>query len=189
MDRPMKEELVDKVLVFSNAELETRGSTISSTHFNFAEGEEDFVNFLQQHSDVQPGELEVAMNVCLTRGLFKNMLMGVGRHSHLKLTEEGQGRAISVEATRHATKSTQVNSGDIHIGTLNASGATQVGNQNVQNIENALTMLIQQIEAAEASEEEKKEAKARLLSFLKHPLTSAVLGAGATGLATLAGGS
>ncbi|MGH0033931.1 MAG: hypothetical protein ACQGVK_02770 [Myxococcota bacterium] len=189
MDKPMKEKLVDKVLVFSNTELETGGSTISNTMFNFGDGEEDFVNFLQQHPEVKAEDLLAAMNVCLSRGLFKSLVKGVGRHSHLQLTEEGQGRAISVEAAKHATSSPQASSGDIHIGTLNASGPTQVGNQNVQNIENALTMLIQQIDATEASEEEKKSAKALLVGFLKHPLTSAVLGAGATGLAALAGGS
>jgi hypothetical protein len=56
------------------------------------------------------------------------------------------------------------------------SHGIQIGNHNVQNIINALEMLTNAIESSGATIEEKTDAKAKLKSFLVHPLTVNLLG-------------
>lgn len=65
---------------------------------------------------------------------------------------------------------------------ISNSHGFQVGDYNVQNVVNSFKTLIKAIDESSASPETKTEAKSRLLSFLEHPLTSAVLGGAVSGL-------
>jgi len=66
--------------------------------------------------------------------------------------------------------------------TINITGShgIQIGNHNVQNIIGALEMLINAIESSDATIEEKTDAKAKLKTFLIHPLTVNLLGTAAS---------
>lgn len=60
---------------------------------------------------------------------------------------------------------------------INNSQGIQVGNYNTQNLELVFNQLLEQINNSEASREQKEDAKNRLVSFLSHPLVSAIVGA------------
>ncbi|KAA9153129.1 hypothetical protein F3K36_32280 [Delftia sp. BR1] len=62
------------------------------------------------------------------------------------------------------------------------STGIQIGNHNVQHIQAVLAELAAKIDDAPVPEEQKVEAKSRLLAFLEHPATVAVLGGMASGL-------
>ncbi len=63
-----------------------------------------------------------------------------------------------------------------HINISNSQGI-QFGNYNTQNLELAFNQLLEQINNSEASREQKEEAKSRLVSFISHPLVTAIVGA------------
>lgn len=60
---------------------------------------------------------------------------------------------------------------------INNSQGIQVGNYNTQTLELAFNQLLEQINNSDASREQKEEAKGRLLSFISHPLVTAIVGA------------
>jgi hypothetical protein len=59
---------------------------------------------------------------------------------------------------------------------INNSQGFQVGDHNTQNMVDAFKQIIERIEKSSGTSEEKEEAKSRLSHFLRHPLTSAVVG-------------
>jgi hypothetical protein len=71
-----------------------------------------------------------------------------------------------------------------NISVSNSQGI-QIGDYNTQNIVDSLKVVIEQINKGPGSLEEKKEAKSRLLAFIEHPLTAAVIGGAVGGLAGL----
>ena len=158
-----KEEWISRLLVFMYEQLEKEGVTIKMLEFNFNETGEDTIAFLDDY-DIEYDNLLEILNPCISRQFIKSLYLG--DKGMVRLTEEGQGRAISVMNTGKAP----VVGGDIHIGTLNASGPTQVGHQNTQNIEYVLNNLIEQINSCHGDEEEKQEIKSRLRKFLEHPV-------------------
>ncbi len=177
MDKASQEKLIDRLLVNLKDEIERQGATIKTRAFSFSEDKRNFLD----DCFVSFEELKQVLNICLSRRYLKHMCSG-GRYQNLILTEEGQGRAISVDMADIRPPSPS--GGDIHIGTVNASGATQIGNNNTQSIENLFVSLVDQIENSSGTEEEKKEAKNRLRSFLEHPLVVKLLGAAATAALT-----
>lgn len=184
MDVPTKESLIDEVLVFANAEIESSGHGIHIVRFDFTEAGEDAVSFMKQNG-CSYEDLNTVLNICMSREYLKHSFM-TNEKIGLNLTEDGQARAISVTLARHAPPA-QENNGGVTIGTFNNHGAAQVGNHNTQNIENVFASIIRQIDESDATEGEKAEAKGRLKAFLEHPLTSATIGAGATAIAGLCG--
>jgi hypothetical protein len=99
--------------------------------------------------------------------------MGGGEFSSLRLTESGQGRAISAKLGRN--RSYELNS-TTQIGSVTINGPGQIGNNNVQNIENIIIQLKDMIDNADAPTEQKIEAKSCLQKFLEHPLVCSVIG-------------
>ncbi len=180
MDKQQREALIDELLVFMNDEIENHGCVINGVYFRFQEDGEDAIAFTKQTGQSYE-KLAAATNVCISRQYAK------GQIESLRLTEEGQGRAISADAAKHAPPS-QPNSGDIHIGTLNANGTTQVGNHNTQQIENVFTSIVEQIDETDAPDVDKQEAKTRLSSFLEHPLAGTIVGMTPMAIKALCGG-
>lgn len=75
--------------------------------------------------------------------------------------------------------------------TYNFHGANnvQIGDNNIQNIQNAIKALVDGINSAPTTPQEKEKAKGLLRTFLENPTTASVLGAAATGVITLLGGT
>jgi hypothetical protein len=186
MDRKQKEALMDELLVFMNEEVEDSGETINIVRFDFNDQGEDAINFSNK-TGVTYEQLLPALNTCFSRKYITQKVMGAGKYGMAQLTEEGQGRAISVEAAKHAPQRPD-NTGNFSIGELHAYGPAQFGNNNTQNIENILTSIIEKIDQAGASESEKQEAKSRLKAFLEHPLTNTALGLSPAIIKSLCGG-
>jgi len=187
MDKAALETLVDELLIEINDYIEGTGNMIEGVFFDFSRDGEDTVEFLKSQQ-IEYQELEQALNLCLARGYLKRRTMGGEKHVNFSLTEEGQGRAISADAAKRNAGPSYQNKGDIHIGTLNARGATQIGHNNVQNIESLIGELVKEIDNANATDEDKQEAKSLLKAFLAHPLTSAAIGAGTATLIAMCGG-
>jgi len=178
MDKDKRDKLIDDLLVELSDQVDSHGQPIAVVRFSFTENDHEFLDKLSVNFD----ELSTVLDVCLSRQYLKRQTMGAGKYGNLGLTDEGQGRAISVDAARRNPRSSASVGAEINIGTLNASGATQIGNYNTQNIEALFASLVQQIDNANASEQEKEEAKSLLRSFLEHPLTNTALGAAATAI-------
>ena len=163
-----KEEWIDKLLVFMNEQVEEAGEPIKLVEFDFNEDKEDSINFRERFS-LKQDDLQKILKICIPRNYisiwssFDNVFC---------LTEEGQGRAISV---MNADTAPVAVGGDINIGTFNTNAPTQVGHHNTQNIEYVLNNLIEQINSCDGEEEEKQEIKARLRKFLEHPLTQTLI--------------
>ncbi len=187
LDKQLRDKLIDDLLTFINDEIDQMGRPAKLVRFDFEDSGEDAVAFIKNHP-VSYADLSSALNVCLSRKYLKPTVMTGKKYLHLILTEEGQGRAISIEQAKHAPP-TQKESGDIHIGELHSHGATQIGNHNTQNIENLFSEVIERIEQSAAPEEEKREAKSRLKEFLEHPLTGTAIGLAPTAIKALCGGA
>ncbi len=185
MDIPTKEALIDKLLVFVNNEVEQSGHGIELMRFDFTETGEDAIRFMEHHS-YSYEDFTVGLNACLSRNYMKRSFI-TSEKTGLVLTEEGQGRAISSELEKHAPVP-KTPSGDIHIGTVNANGATQIGNNNTQNIENVFSFIVEQIDQSSAIETEKQEAKNLLQKFLEHPLAGTIVGMAPAAIKALFGG-
>ncbi len=173
MDKLKKEALIDELLIFMNEEIEKSGNIISCVRFDFNEQGEDAISFMKV-SNFSYEEVVSALNTCRSRKYITHRVLGGGKYSNLELTEEGQGRAISVEAAKYAPPKHEPTG--INIGAIHASGPTQIGNYNTQNIEILFSTIIEKIDQTNASDNEKKDAKSRLKAFLEHPLTNTALG-------------
>ncbi|PNU19848.1 hypothetical protein C2E25_10475 [Geothermobacter hydrogeniphilus] len=174
MDKQQKEALMDELLVFMNEEIESSGNIINVVRFDFNDQGEDAINYMNK-AGLSYEQLLPVLNTCFSRKYITQKVIGAGKYGAAQLTEEGQGRAISVEAAKHALPKQQGSNGVV-IGELHAYAPAQIGNNNTQNIENVFTTIIEKIDQADASDAEKQEAKSRLRAFLEHPLTNTALG-------------
>lgn len=172
---------IDTLLVFMNDDLENQGMTIKQAYFDFTEGAGDFVSFTKKN-DWNKDDLYKIIKICITRSLIKNDYGNT--FCEIKITEEGQSRAISV---KHGKKRAYELGASMQIATLNVNGPAQAGNGNTQNFNMVFHELEQKIDASGASDEEKKEAKSRLAKLLEHPLVSAIAGGIAGGISGMAG--
>jgi hypothetical protein len=178
-----REELIDKLLVFMNGEIEQEGAMIGQISFNFNPTGPDTTNFTQRNM-IEYEVLKQIIKICKTRGYIKTRYPR-SEYGTIALTEEGQGRAISIEVAEHATP---IPGSNILIGTLNANGHTQIGDNNTQNIEYIFNSIIDKIDNADASEQDKTEARNLLGKFIAHPLTNTVLGAASAIITAKLGG-
>jgi DNA-binding MarR family transcriptional regulator len=173
MENPQKEKLIDDLLVQMNNEAENQGCPIGNLFFNFNQDEEYSLDLLKKLG-IEYSDLESVIRCCSTREYITSY------GNKLRLTEEGQARAISV---LNAKSSRTPSCGDIHIETLNANAPTQIGNYNKQDIRNAFQYLNEEIEKSDAPQEQKEKVRTLLDDLLKHPLTQTILG-GALSLGT-----
>ena len=160
---------IDALLTYMNDDMESLGETIKTIYFGFNEGENDRIAI-----DIKLGWTEEYLfkiiNICHSRSL---VIKNHRNFSQVKLTEEGQSRAISV---KHGKDRSYELGASMQISTLNVNAPSQIGNGNTQNINNIFNQLIQDIDNSQASTEEKNEAKTRLAKFLEHPLVNSILG-------------
>ena len=177
MENPQKEKLIDDLLVQMNNEAENRGCPIGNMLFNFSQEEDDIPDLLKKWG-IEYSDLVSVLRCCSTREYITSY--GNNEFKNIRLTEEGQARAISV---LNAKSSRTPSCGDIHIETLNANAPTQIGNYNKQNIRNAFQYLNEEIEKSDAPQEQKEKVRTLLDDLLKHPLTQTILG-GALSLGT-----
>lgn len=84
------------------------------------------------------------------------------RLSHYEITTRKDSSLVPVPS------STTIN--------ISHSQGIQVGDGNIQNIVTSFEILAKAIDSADASVDQKQDAKAKLKTFLSHPLTAAVLG-------------
>ena len=181
MDKKEREILIDKLLIYLNDDVESHGLNIKTVTFDFSKNDKDTQKIICS-SKISFEDLIKIVKVCMSRGYLKYSSLGRGEYCGLRLTEEGQGRAISVDLAKNIPSNSSLNPSSIQIGTLNANSPSQVGNNNIQNIENAITFLIEQIDNSNVSDEEKQEVKSRLSAFLEHPVTASIIGAGTSAL-------
>lgn len=179
-----REELIDKLLVSLNDEIEQRGLRIRNVTFNFDVNSESAVHFTNLYN-ITYEDLVQIINTCMSRELLSSSNIS-GRYGSMCLTEEGQGRAISVGSAEFAKP---LIGSTIQIGTLNANAATQIGDNNTQNIEYVFNALIDQIDNADAPDDEKTAAKNLLGRFIAHPLTNSIIGAASSVITAKLGGA
>ena len=178
MNRQEKEQWIDKLLIYMNDKIEKKGVAVDKVVCNFRVDGNDYINFNKIYP-ISYEDILTVINTCISRRLC------LYSEKTLMLTSSGSIRALKVTLKEETVESS---SGDIHIGTINASGATQIGNYNTQNIERVFSELIEKIDASDAPETEKQEAKSRLIAFLEHPLVGTALGLGGSILTSLLGG-
>ncbi len=94
-----------------------------------------------------------------------------GRLSHFEITTRKESSLVPTPSA------TTIN--------ISNSQGIQIGDGNVQNIVASLDTLAKAIDSADAPPEEKADAKAKLKAFLRHPLTTAILGSAAGKLITM----
>lgn len=169
MDADKIQTDIDTLLTYMNDDMESMGGTIKSVYFSFEAESNDRTAFDEKHGWSEEHLFKI-INICNSRSLVDNVYRDF---SEIKLTEEGQSRAISV---KHGKNRSYELGASMQIATLNVHGPAQVGNNNIQNISTVFNQLLQQIEESGASEEEIKEAKNRLYKFLEHPLVGSIVG-------------
>ena len=180
MENKEKEDLIDKLLVFMNDDIEEKGVLLNQVSFDFQENGEDLLNYSNLNKITN--EITIAIyNSCISRGYLKRKL--AYRDYEILITEEGQGKAISSKNKNNEFLSKI--SGDINIGTINSSGQFQVGHSNSQQYEIKLKNLIEEIDCSNNSQEEKKQAKQALKNFINQPIVTAILGAATGSLLSL----
>lgn len=105
----------------------------------------------------------------------------MGKSMTVQLTPEGQGRGISSKLKDFSDNRIPKGS-NIHIGTLNASGNTQIGDNNIQNITETLKVLKEEIESSNCSDIDKKSALNTLKDLVNQPAVVSIIGAVASSL-------
>jgi len=179
MDADKIQTDIDTLLTYMNDDMESMGGTIKSVYFTFDAEGNDRIAFEEKYNWSEDHLFKI-INICNSRSLIENVYRD---SSEIKLTEEGQSRAISV---KHGKNRSYELGASMQIATLNVHGHAQVGNGNIQNISTVFNQILQQIEESGASEEEIKEAKSRLSKFLEHPLVGSIVGGLASSLPGLA---
>lgn len=179
MDPEKIQSDIDALLIYMNDDMESTGSTIKDTTFRFKNGDVDRAEMDRLHGWSEEYLLKI-INICKSRSLIKNIYIN---SEHVALTEEGQSRALSVKHGKN--RSYELARSSYTIGSVHIAGSGQIGDGNTQNIYNVFQEVIDKIDKADASEEEKEEAKSLLARFLKHPLTSSVVGGIAGSLTSL----
>jgi len=182
MDREKKEQWIDKLLIYSNNEIDKTDKGICVVVFDFSTYGEDRIAFMQSNK-IHDNELEEVLNSCINQK-YLSYYAATPKHKGLRLTEYGQGRAISAERSITQKDTSPAN---IQIGTIYNQGPAQIGNHNTQNIEIVLKELIDKINDADVPDEQKREAKSRLKAFLEHPLVGTALGLGGSAIMALLG--
>lgn len=172
---------IDMLLTYMKDEIESKGCTPKTCHFNFNRGQEDFLAF-KGKTELNDEEIDKLLKTCYSRGYITHYCMGGGELYNL--TTEGQGRAISIEAAENYTEKPPQQT--ISIGTIH--GPTQIGDYNTQKIEDVFEYLLTKIEKSEAPKKEKEKAKGLLRKSLEHPITSSIIGASVGALITKLGG-
>lgn len=167
----IKDELIDKLLCFMKDEIESKGHTPKTYHFDFNHGKEAFLAFKRQ-TELSDEEIGTLLKTCYSRGYITPYCMGGG--DLFNLTTEGHGRAVSCERAESSPKTSSGH--NINIGTI--YGPAQIGDYNTQKIEAIFEYIVNGIENAEAPKEQKEQAKSLLKKALEHPITSSVIGAG-----------
>lgn len=181
MSKKTRDEVIDIVLTYMNEFIESNGYLLNNATFNFHVEHKDDEAFLLENK-LTLKEIQSAINVCLSRGYIR----GHTNYKMLRLTPEGQGRAISIEQTKY--KEPVVGS-TYHIGILNNNGNAQIGNNNTQQIEQVFNSILRAIDEVDATPDEKDEVKSLLGKFLEHPLTQTAIGTATTVLTSNLGGS
>lgn len=170
---------IDALLTYMNDNMESVGGTVNECSFKFEDGDADRVqidklyNWPEEH-------LKRIIKICKSRGLITNVYVN---SATVKLTEEGQSRALSVKHGKN--RSYELAKSSYTIGSVHIAGSGQIGDGNTQNIYNVFQEVIDKIDKADASDEEKEEAKSLLAKFLEHPLTSSVVGGVAGSITSL----
>lgn len=181
MTREEKERAIDTLLVMMNDEVENEGFTISTCTFNFDLPDE---NLIQRFGSID--KLHQAIHAAVSRNFIKHFTLGTGDYNSLRLTEEGQGRAISVI---NAKPKNEESDSKYSIGTVNNyNSSMQIGDNNTQNIDNAIKLIIHEIEKSNYPEPQKQEAKNLFGKFIEHPLTQTLLNSATAIGAALIGG-
>ena len=176
-----KDELINMLLKFMNDDIELNGHTTRTCEFNFNPDGEDYLSF-KKGNDLADSEIVAAINLCRSREYVEHTCMGDG--NLLRITTDGQGRAISNEkAKKYKPEPTQQN---FNIG--NIHGPTQIGNHNTQNVEGAIKYIIDEINKSDATDDQKAEAKGLLQKAIEHPVISSTIGSSAGALLTMLGG-
>jgi len=181
-----REAVIDSVLIFMNDEIERHGALIAHIEFSFEAESEDTVAIIKE-TGISYESIREALNVCIARNYVTHRGLGTGKYGGLILTEEGQGRAVSVEAAKHTVPVAGVEGSRVQIGQIHNYGNAQIGDRNVQNVQNVLNSILESIEGADASDEEKAEVKGLFKRFLEHPLTQTVISSATTVIATKIG--
>lgn len=172
------ENEIDNLLIFMCNDIEQNGWTIKNCHFEFDENKEDAQKYLES-SELSYEELKKIINACLSREYLKRLYMG--KSMTVQLTPEGQGRGISSKLKDFSDNRIPKGS-NIHIGTLNASGNTQIGDNNIQNITETLKVLKEEIESSNCSDIDKKSALNTLKDLVNQPAVVSIIGAVASSL-------
>lgn len=166
---------IDNLLVKMNDEIESGGHAIGNVMFDFSDNGKDMNAFIES-SKITLSEARKIYNICMSRKYLKRIYMS--GHKGIVLSENGQGRAISVKNA--TTNEPQLGNG-LNIGALTIqNGNVQIGNHNIQQVEQVFDGLIKSINDSQYDETEKFAAKNKLKEFLEMPLIHTVLG----GLAT-----
>jgi hypothetical protein len=160
---------IDLLLTFMNDDLENLGDFLDSVYYSFLIGKPDRIA-IDEKLNWPEDHLHKILNICNARALVKKSIEGFG---HIRLTEEGQSRAISL---KHGKNRSYELGANMQISTLNVHGPAQVGNGNIQNIHNVFNQILQKIEDADATQEDKEEAKSLIKKLLEHPLVNSVVG-------------
>ena len=175
------EDKIDILLIFMKDVIEASGRTHKLSVFNFNQDGEEFLEF-QKQSSFSKEEVTSIMKVCFSRRYIKHRSMR--GDDIVQITDDGYGRAISVEKAKNYKPEPQqqnFNIGNIH-------GPTQIGNHNTQNVEGAIKYIIDGIDKSDATEEQKAEAKGLLQKALEHPVVSSAIGSSIGAVLTMLGG-
>lgn len=169
-----QEEAINKILVYLNNFIEEQGAFIDNVPF-LIDQKDSFMQELLKKLNFDFDTLKKILKICLSRGFLRPGISG-----GVFLTEEGQGRALSVVNA----KDSETAPASISIAQFTNHGNAQIGNNNIQNIENTFTCLIDQINKADVPAEQKAEAKNMLQKLIEHPLFNTILGTAASIIAS-----
>jgi len=169
----VNDEHIDILLCFMNDEIEEGGDRPATVFFDFNLGTgKDLLRF-QEESGLIDDDIQRALKASYARDYIEHPFCGGG--DIFRLTPEGQGRAISVEKAKHYVPKPEQPA--ISIGAIH--GPAQIGNQNIQNIDVVFRYVAAAIDGSGAPAQEKEEAKSLWRKALAHPITAAIIGAGA----------
>lgn len=188
MEINVSEDLIDKLLIYMNNSIEEVGSKLSQFDFGFEKNEGEHHRNLELKPALEStgindiNVLHKIINKCVARGFIKRRYGGT-TYFGLQLTEEGQGRALSAQLQKE-NKNPEEQGTIYNIGTLNAHGNTQIGNNNQQTntIEKGIMELFNVLEKAKVDEKEVNGLKEKLKNILKHPAVTTLIGASISAL-------
>ena len=103
--RQNKEKIINNILDYMNSIIEQQGCKIKCVYFNFSYGYfnkqneiidigQDWKYFKQKYPKLKDEDIKNALRTCISRNFIDNYFLN-REFSYLKLTDIGQGRAIS----------------------------------------------------------------------------------------------